>query len=166
MSRSQGLGDTLFGEVARIARELDQSFVGKDALSQRALSTFRRIREKLGCLAFVDYRVQPVLDSLTDWLGRVPAKGPISGALFNEGFGLMLLVSDPQKMSDHGAGILALKDLIPEPAEAPDENEEEDDERLRMVLRRPPRRRGARRGTCRRGSPVTGSPLEQESFYF
>ena len=33
----QGLGDTLFGEVARIARELDQSFVGKDALSQRAL---------------------------------------------------------------------------------------------------------------------------------
>ena len=32
----EGLGDTLFGEVARIARELDKSFVGKDALSQRA----------------------------------------------------------------------------------------------------------------------------------
>ena len=61
------------------------------------MSTFRRIREKLGCLAFVDYRVQPVLDSLTDWLARVPAKGPVSGALFNEGFGLMLLVSDPQR---------------------------------------------------------------------
>ena len=93
----QGLGDTLFGEVARIARELDRSFTGKDALSQRALSTFRRIREKLGCLAFVDYRVQPVLDSLEDWLARVPTTGSVTGALFNEGFGLMLLVSDPQR---------------------------------------------------------------------
>ena len=92
-----GLGDSLFGEVARIARELDKSFVGKDALSQRALSTFRRVAEKLGCLAFVDYRVQPVLDSLSDWLARVPTKGPVTGALFNEGFGLMLLVSDPRQ---------------------------------------------------------------------
>jgi hypothetical protein len=118
-----GLGDNLFGEVARIARELDKSFVGKDALSQRALCTFRRVAEKLGCLAFVDYRVQPVLDSLSDWLARVPTKGPVTGALFNEGFGLMLLVSDPQRMSDHGAGILALQDLIP----AQDEESPEDD---------------------------------------
>ena len=99
--------------MARIARELDQSFVGKEALSQRALSTFRRIREKLGCLAFVDYRVQPVMDSLEGWLARVPVKGPVTGALFNEGFGLMLLVSERQRMSDHSAGILALQDLIP-----------------------------------------------------
>jgi len=75
----EGLGDTLFGEVARIARELDKSFVGRDALSQRALSTFRRVAEKLGCLAFVDYRVQPVLDSLSDWLALVPGKGPVTG---------------------------------------------------------------------------------------
>jgi hypothetical protein len=55
-----GLGDTLFSEIAQMARTLDQSFIGKEALSRRALSTFRRIREKLGCLAFVDYRVEPV----------------------------------------------------------------------------------------------------------
>jgi hypothetical protein len=124
----EGLGDTLFGEVAQIARELDKSFVGKDALSQRALSTFRRIREKLGCLTFVDYRVQPVLDSLEDWLARVPGKGPVTGALFNEGFGLMLLVSDPQRMSDHGAGILALQDLIPVHEDPPEDEEKEKDE--------------------------------------
>jgi len=123
----EGLGDTLFGEVARIARELDKSFVGKDALSQRALSTFRRVAEKLGCLAFVDYRVQPVLDSLADWLSRVPDKGPVTGALFNEGFGLMLLVSDPRRMSDHGAGILALQDLIPVQEEPPEDEAEEED---------------------------------------
>jgi len=158
----QGLGDTLFGEVARIARELDQSFVGKDALSQRALSTFRRIREKLGCLAFVDYRVQPVLKSLADWLARVPAKGPVSGALFNEGFGLMLLVSDPQRMSDHGAGILALKDLIPDPAEMPDD---EDDAECEWSF-------GGPLGDEEPDDapvpwePGDGQPREQESFYF
>jgi len=118
-----GLGDTLFQEVAQIARELDQSFIGKDALSQRALATFRRIREKLGCLAFVDYRVEPVRRSLDDWLTRTPAKGPVTGALFNEGFGLMLLVSDPQKMSDHGAGLLALQALIPSPEKDDDDCE-------------------------------------------
>lgn len=108
-----GLGDTLFGEVAQLARELDGSFVGRDALPRRALSTFRRVRDKLACLTFVDYRVQPVLDTLDGWLGRLPKRGPIRGALFNEGFGLMLLVSDPQRLSDHGAGLLALHDLLP-----------------------------------------------------
>jgi hypothetical protein len=76
----------------------------------------------------VDYRVQPVLESLTDWLSRVPAKGPVNSALFNEGFGLMPLVSDSQRMSDHGAGILALQDLIPvQDDEPPEEKAQEDD---------------------------------------
>jgi hypothetical protein len=160
----EGLGDTLFAEVAQIARELDQSFVGKDALSQRALSTFRRIREKLGCLAFVDYRVQPVLESLTDWLARVPAKGAVSGALFNEGFGLMLLVSDPQKMSDHGAGILALKDLIPEPTAMPDE-ESDDEEEYEWSFGGPLGDEEPDEDLAR-WEPGDGQPLEQESFYF
>jgi hypothetical protein len=69
-----------------------------------------------------------VLDSLSDWLERVPTKGPVSGALFNEGFGLMLLVSDPQRMSDHGAGVLALQELVPNPAEGPDADDAEDEE--------------------------------------
>ncbi len=160
----QGLGDTLFGEVARTARELDRSFTGKDGLSQRALSTFRRIREKLGCLAFVDYRVQPVLDSLEDWLARVPTKGSIAGALFNEGFGLMLLVSDPQRMSDHGAGILALQELIPSPAEAPDEGEDEDDE-CEWSFGGPLGDEEPEEATAdwNRGE---GRPKEQASFYF
>jgi hypothetical protein len=150
--------------VAQIARELDRSFVGKDALSQRAMSTFRRIREKLGCLAFVDYRVQPVLESLTDWLARVPAKGPVSGALFNEGFGLMLLVSDPQKMSDHGAGILALKDLTPNPADRPDE-EADDEEQYAWSFGGPLGDEEPDEAPVP-WEPGEGQPLEQESFYF
>jgi len=164
----QGLGDTLFGEVAGIARELDQSFVGKDALSQRALSTFRCIREKLGCLAFVDYRVQPVLESLEDWLARVPSKGPVNGALFNEGFGLMLLVSDPQRMSDHGAGILALQDLIPVQEEPPEDEAKEDDECEwsfggPLSDEEPDEETDAVPAPW---DPSEGQPLEQESFYF
>jgi hypothetical protein len=169
----EGLGETLFGEVAQIARELDKSFLGKDSLSQRALSTFRRIREKLGCLAFVDYRVQPVLESLESWLLRTPASGPVTGALFNEGFGLMLLVGDPQKMSDHGAGILALKDLIPteddmQPTDqaqndeddewsfgGPLGDEEPDEEPVEATDSAPIP-----------WEPDPGRPLEQESFYF
>jgi len=139
--------------------------VGKDSLSQRALSTFRRIREKLGCLAFVDYRVQPVLDSLEDWLARVPTTGPVTGALFNEGFGLMLLVSDPQRMSDHGAGILALQELIPDRAEQPTavENQEDDDCDWSF---------GGPLGDEEPDeahpdwNPAEGRPQEQASFYF
>jgi hypothetical protein len=156
-----GLGDTLFGEVARVARELDKSFVGKDALSQRALSTFRRVREKLGCLAFVDYRVQPVLDSLEDWLARVPAKGPVTGALFNEGFGLMLLVSDPQRMSDHGAGILALNDLIPAAPEQPPEEDEPGDDECEWSFGGP---LGDEEPEAVPACPQL--PNEQDSFYF
>jgi hypothetical protein len=161
----QGLGDTLFGEVARIAHELDRSFTGKDSLSQRALSTFRRIREKLGCLSFVDYRVQPVLDSLEDWLARVPATGPISGALFNEGFGLMLLVCDPQKMSDHGAGILALQELISSPAGRPTEDEDPADDDCEWSFGGPLGEEEP--GEANAGwNPGEGRPQEQASFYF
>jgi hypothetical protein len=115
--------------------------LGKDALSQRALATFRRIREKLGCLAFVDYRVQPVLETVEDWLARVPRSGPVTGALFNEGFGLMLLVSDAERMGAHGAGLLALHELIPPTAgsgagwRTADDEDESD-----LVLRRSARR--------------------------
>jgi len=157
----QGLGDSLFGEVARVARELDKSFVGRDALSQRALSTFRRVREKLGCLAFVDYRVQPVLDSLADWLARVPTKGPVTGALFNEGFGLMLLVSDPQRMSDHGAGILALSDLIPAAPEQPPEEDELGDDECEWSFGGP---LGDEEPEAVPACPQL--PNEQDSFYF
>jgi hypothetical protein len=164
----EGLGDSLFGDVARIARELDKSFVGKDALSQRVLSTFRRIAEKLGCLAFVDYRVQPVLESLTDWLARVPAKGPVTGALFNEGFGLMLLVSEPQRMSDHGAGILAPQDLIPVQEEPPEDEAQAEDECAwsfggPLGDKEPDEATNSIPGPW---EPGDGQPQEQDSFYF
>jgi len=108
------LGDTLFEEVAQLAgRTLEESLLGQAAMSQRAVGTFRRVREKLACLAFVDYRVQPVLDTLDGWLARLPRSGPIGGALFTEGLAVALLVSDGERMRRHGAGVLALAELAP-----------------------------------------------------
>ena len=101
------LGDGVFAEVEQMARELSASFEGKDKLHRRALGTFARVREKLACLSFIDGRIQPVVDSLDDWLRRLPMAAPIEGALFNEGLGLALLLSDAERMARHGAGQVA-----------------------------------------------------------
>ncbi|WP_295542263.1 DUF3150 domain-containing protein [uncultured Thiohalocapsa sp.] len=103
----QQLGNGIFAEVEQMARDLEGSFAGKDRLHRRALGTFNRIRDKLACLSFVDGRIQPVVDSIEDWLGRLPLTAPITGALFNEGMGLALLLSDAERMAQHGAGQLA-----------------------------------------------------------
>ncbi|MBK1618591.1 hypothetical protein CKO42_09095 [Lamprobacter modestohalophilus] len=100
------LGDGIFAEVEQMARELNASFEGKDKLHRRALGTFGRVREKLACLSFIDGRIQPVVDSLDDWLQRLPVSAPIEGALFNEGLGLALLLSDAERMARHGGGQL------------------------------------------------------------
>ncbi|MBK1717194.1 DUF3150 domain-containing protein [Thiocystis violacea] len=107
------IAHSLFHEVAQIAVSLEKSLVGKDAMTQRALGTFRRIQEKLGVLAFVDPRIAPILALVEGFLSRVPRRGPISGALFQEGFGLWLLLGDEARLARHGAGRLA-GDVAPE----------------------------------------------------
>ena len=102
----EGLGDGIFTEVEQMARELSASFEGKDKLHRRALGTFHRVRDKLDCLSFIDGRIQPVVDSINDWLQRLPMSAPIEGALFNEGLGLALLLSDAERMARHGGGQL------------------------------------------------------------
>ncbi len=116
----QGLGDGIFAEVEQMARDLEGSFEGKDKLHRRALGTFARIREKLACLSFIDGRIQPVVDTIDDWSLRLPKTGPIAGAIFNEGMGLALLLSDAERMARHGAGQLASRQ-----GQAPEEPEPE-----------------------------------------
>ncbi|WP_211354051.1 DUF3150 domain-containing protein [Thiohalocapsa marina] len=108
------VGETIFSEVEQVARSLEQSFLGRDGLSQRAVGTFRRIYDKLNALSFADYRIDPVVRALRDWLRRLPQSGPIGGSLFLEGWALMRLVGDAQAMARHGAGILALSELMPD----------------------------------------------------
>jgi len=113
------LGGSIFHEIAQIARDLEKSLVGQTQMSQRALGTFRRVRDKLTVLSFVDPRIPPMLEPLEGFLRRVPRSGPITGALFREGFGLWLLLRDEDRLARHGAGILAgeAEDLPTEPAD-------------------------------------------------
>ncbi len=110
----EAVGETLFSEVERMARHLEASFLGKDEVSQRVLGTFRRIADKLDALSFADDRIDPVVRSLRAWLARLPASGPITGGLFLEGWALMRLVGDAEAMARHGAGLLALAELMPQ----------------------------------------------------
>jgi hypothetical protein len=110
-----------------------------------------------------------VLDSLTDWLERVPGKGPVTGTLFNEGFGLMLLISDSRKMSDHGAGILALKDLIPARYDELPEDEAQEDDECEWSFGGPLGDEDPDEEADTvpdPWQPGQGQRLEQESFYF
>ena len=122
----QQLGNGIFSEVEQMARDLESSFEGKDKLHRRALGTFNRIRDKLTCLSFIDPRIQPVVDTIDDWVSRVPTTGPIEGGIFNEGLGLALLLSEAERMARHGAGQLAIQQ-----GNAPEE--EPDPEQLPFV---------------------------------
>jgi hypothetical protein len=117
------LGDGIFAEIAQAARELEKSFLGKDALHRKALGTFKKIRDKLDCMSFVDPRIQPVVDTIDDWAKRLPKTGHIEGALFNEGHGLALLLGDPEKLARHGAGQWAVQQ-----GDAPSEAVDDEDE--------------------------------------
>ena len=109
----QEVGETIFTEVEQLARGLERSFVGQASLSRRALGTFRRVHEKLDALSFVDRRIDPVVQAISQWLARLPLTGPIEGQRFLEGWALMRLVSDAETMARHGAGLLALEALMP-----------------------------------------------------
>jgi len=128
-----GLGDGIFAEVEQMARDLEGSFEGKDRLHRRALGTFHRIRDKLACLSFVDPRIQPVVDSIDDWVDRLPATAPIEGAVFTEGMGLALLLADAERMARHGAGQLAIQQGDTPAATDTPEPEEPAPEQLALV---------------------------------
>jgi hypothetical protein len=71
------------------------------------------MRDKLAGLAFLDRRVDPVIETVDGWLARLPRSGPIEGPLFTEGLALVMLLSEPERMRRHGEGLLSLTDLLP-----------------------------------------------------
>jgi hypothetical protein len=118
--RIGSLSETLFREIAQDARDLvDSSLLGRPTVTRKALSPLKRMREKLDGLAFLDHRVQPVVETLTDLLGRVPKSGPLEGAYLGEVLATALLLSDPDKIRRHGEGLLSVADLQPRPAPEP-----------------------------------------------
>jgi hypothetical protein len=117
----------ILGEVETIGRDLIRNLTGRDTMTRRGLGPFKRIRDKLDALSFVDQRFQPIIDAIDEWVARIPRNGPIDGHLFSEAYGLALLLGDAQRMASHGAGQLAARTAPPmsDEDEAP---EPEDDQ--------------------------------------
>jgi hypothetical protein len=112
--KTNSMSDQLFHEIAQEASQLiDRSFVGKDTVTGRALNTFRRMRDKLDSLGFLDHRCMPVVDKIDQVLDALPQQGPYNGVAFSSLFSLGLLLSDPDKIKRHGSGLLQLSSLVP-----------------------------------------------------
>jgi len=112
--RANSMSEQLFHEIAQDANQLiERSFVGKDTVTARTLSAFRRMRDKLDSLGFLDYRCMPVVDKIDRVLETLPAAGPFNGSAFSDLFALGLLLSDPDKIKRHGSGLLS-PSLLPE----------------------------------------------------
>lgn len=119
--RTNSMSEQLFREIAQEASQvIDRSFVGKDSVTGRVLNAFRRIRDKLDSLGFLDHRCMPVVDKIDAVLGALSKNGPYNGVAFNSLFTLGLLLSDPDKIKRHGSGLLMLDSLVTDPEETDD----------------------------------------------
>jgi len=102
------LGGSLFREVAQEANTLlDNSLLGKQSVTRKALNPIRRMRDKLDGLSFLDPRVSPVVETIDGLLASIPKKGEIKGEVFDRVLSLALLLSDADKMRRHGEGLSA-----------------------------------------------------------
>lgn len=116
------LSAQLFREIAQDAKELiDRSFVGKDSVTARVLNAFRRMRDKLDSLGFLDYRCFPIVDEIDRILGSIPKSGPYNGSSYHALFALGLLLSDPDKVKAHGGGLSQTQASLPDDADQLDD---------------------------------------------
>ncbi|WP_027362087.1 DUF3150 domain-containing protein [Halodesulfovibrio aestuarii] len=101
------LGDTLFDEIAKTAKEAWQkSYAGKTEVSRKALSPIRTIHSKLAGLVFVEPRVAPIVELVETALARVKGRGPILGIQLLLVQGLLSLLQSPDVLVEHGQKII------------------------------------------------------------
>jgi len=117
--KALSMSEQLFKEIAQDASQIiDRSFVGKDTVTGRVLKAFRRMRDKLDSLGFLDFRCMPVVDEIDSVLDSLPQSGPYNGVVFHNLFRLGMLLSDPEKIKRHGSGLLKpVVDIDLEPEE-------------------------------------------------
>lgn len=125
--RTHSMSDQLFHEIAQDANDVvTRSFVGKESVTGRVLNAFRRMRNKLNSLGFLDHRCMPVVDEIDAVLEALPKAGPYRGSAFHDLFRLGMLLSDPDKIKQHGGGLLQVGPL----ATRQDENDSEGDSNI------------------------------------
>lgn len=102
-----GLSGRLFKEIGEMAQKiLEDSLLGKTKLNRRVLSPIRKIRGKLNGLAFLDKRVGPLITAIDDTMSQMPGDAPIEGLAVTALHGLILTLSDSERMKQYGQAIL------------------------------------------------------------
>lgn len=102
-----GLSGRLFKEIGEMAQKvLEDSLLGKTKVNRRVLSPIRKIRGKLNGLAFLDKRVGPLITAIDDTVGQMPGDAPIEGLALTALHGLILTLSDSERMKQYGQAIL------------------------------------------------------------
>lgn len=102
-----GLTGALYEEVASESREfVRQSLADRHTVTQKFLRPMRAIREKLAGLAFLDPAIAPLVESIDEVLASAPKKGKIDGASLAALRGVVMLLTDPARMREHGRLVL------------------------------------------------------------
>ncbi|MGV7004506.1 DUF3150 domain-containing protein [Desulfovibrio sp. QI0442] len=103
----QGLGGTLFDEVAKSADDIwRRVYHGKTEVTHKALSPLRTLHAKLTGLSFVEPHVAPVADIVQAALLRMPKKGNITGTDLLLLQGLVCLLKDNTALVGHAQKVI------------------------------------------------------------
>ena len=103
----QGLGGTLFDEVAKSADDIwRRVYHGKTEVTHKALSPLRTLHAKLTGLSFVEPHVAPVADIVQAALLRMPKKGNITGTDLLLLQGLVCLLKDSTALVGHAQKVV------------------------------------------------------------
>ncbi len=103
----QGLGGTLFDEVAKSANDIwRRVYHGKTEVTHKALSPLRTLHAKLTGLSFVEPHVAPVADIVQAALLRMPKKGNITGTDLLLLQGLVCLLKDSVALVAHAQKVI------------------------------------------------------------
>ncbi len=103
----QGLGGTLFGEVAKSTEDIwRRVYHGKTEVAHKALSPLRTLHAKLTGLSFVEPHVAPVADVVQAALLRMPKKGNIIGTDLLLLQGLVCLLKDSDALVAHAQKVI------------------------------------------------------------
>lgn len=113
-----GLVGQLWEEVAEAAQNLiDKSILGRDKANGKILLPVKALHSKLEGLAFLDPVVKPIMETIESVIASLPPGQPIEGHKLSMLYGLMLILSNPEKAKAHSLAVMAgnqIMDLIDE----------------------------------------------------
>jgi hypothetical protein len=102
------LGDRLLASVAQDAQALwRESLQGRDQVGRRVLRPVQAILDKLQGWALIDPTVAPIVQRIELALAALPRRGPLQGNDLNALAGLVFLLSEPDRLKQHGQAVLA-----------------------------------------------------------